>query len=508
MATASAPALAGAAAGASSDLIDRVQRRIVPRVVGANLAGVAVVFAASTLAAPAQSLTAWRTAVIGVVMGLYTVVAVITGVRAGVRGSRAALQPLLEGRAATIPELRRMVTTSALQTRSLAVRWLIAAALVGATLAATRDVAGDIARSTVITLLGGLTSCALSFLLTEPVTRPLQAAARRGVLLDGCGSLGIRTRLIVTWTVGSGIPLVGIALALADGELDRGRLVALGILLAVTGMVVGSTLLAMTAAAIADPLDDIRNAMGRVRDGRFDVDVTVSDAGEVGQLQAGFNRMVQGLREREQLRDVFGRHVGIEVARQAMQRTDLGGEARTVSVLFVDVIGSTTLAEQRPPGEIVALLNAVFDAVVRITTDNGGMVNKFEGDAALCVFGAPVEQPDHAARALRAARELRAALRDLAAQRPDLDAAIGVSCGRVVAGNLGARERYEYTVIGSAVNEAARLTEAAKREPARLLASAAVIAAAEDEAAQWRQGDALHLRGYSEPTQSYVPAAG
>ena len=128
------------------------------------------------------------------------------------------------------------------------------------------------------------------------------------------------------------------------------------------------------------------------------------------------------------------------------------------------------------------------------------MVNKFEGDAALCVFGAPVPQRDHAARALACARKLR--------ERIDaLDAAIGVSCGTVVAGNVGAEARFEYTVIGDPVNEAARLTELAKQHDERLLASGgAVDAAGGDEALRWTPDGEVTLRGRECPTRIAVPA--
>jgi adenylate cyclase len=92
-----------------------------------------------------------------------------------------------------------------------------------------------------------------------------------------------------------------------------------------------------------------------------------------------------------------------------------------------------------------------------VVAAEGGWVNKFEGDGALCIFGAPVTLDDCALRALRAARVLRQELLVLAASNPELDAAIGVSAGTVVAGNVGDEQRYEYTVIGTPVNEAARL---------------------------------------------------
>ena len=125
------------------------------------------------------------------------------------------------------------------------------------------------------------------------------------------------------------------------------------------------------------------------------------------------------------------------------------------SVLFFDLIGSTAMTQRLEPEDVVAVLNDVFGAVVDCVTKEGGWVNKFEGDAALCVFGPPTEHIGHAAAALRAARALRTEFIALAESHPGLDAAIGVSSGEVIAGNIGAADRYEYTVIGDAVNEAA-----------------------------------------------------
>jgi adenylate cyclase len=134
-----------------------------------------------------------------------------------------------------------------------------------------------------------------------------------------------------------------------------------------------------------------------------------------------------------------------------------------------------------------------------------GWVNKFEGDGAMCVFGAPDPMRDHAARALRASRSMRAELRRLTSEHPGLDAGIGVSAGSVVAGNIGAAERYEYTVIGDPVNEASRLTEAAKTYDGRVLASARAVREAGDEAGAWRPVGCLELRGRTRPTDVYEP---
>jgi adenylate cyclase len=211
------------------------------------------------------------------------------------------------------------------------------------------------------------------------------------------------------------------------------------------------------------------------------------------------------VRERVRFRDMFGRHVGEDVAREAMEREEgLGGETREVAVLFTDMTGSTELAASRPPGEVVDVLNEFFGVVVETVDEHGGWVNKFEGDAALAVFGAPQEVEDAAGRALAAGREMATRL---AEEVSEIAAGIGVSFGTVVAGNIGGAKRFEYTVIGDAVNEAARLVELAKDEEGRILASATAVESASDgEAKRWRVAEEVELRGRSEPTRLARPA--
>jgi adenylate cyclase len=272
------------------------------------------------------------------------------------------------------------------------------------------------------------------------------------------------------------------------------------VVLGAVGVLVGWFANATTARSLSEPLTTLRTALGRVEDGNLDVAVPVDDASEVGMLQSGFNRMVHGLRERDRLRDLFGRQVGEDVAREALASDDfeLGGETREAAVLFVDLVGSTAMAATWEPHDVVAELNAFFAIVVDCVTLHGGWVNKFEGDAALCVFGAPSAHPDAAGAALATARALHGRLeRDL----PSVHAAIGVSAGTVVAGNVGTPERYEYTVIGDPVNEAARLTDLAKATPGRMLASDAALERSNPrERVRWQPGESVELRGRSRPT--------
>ena len=172
-------------------------------------------------------------------------------------------------------------------------------------------------------------------------------------------------------------------------------------------------------------------------------------------------------------------------------------------MIFVDIIGSTQLVTGRPAAEVVKLLNRFFAVIVDEVDRNHGLLNKFEGDACLAVFGAPNRLDCAEDAALATARAISARLDD---EIPECKAGIGVAAGQVVAGNVGAHERFEYTVIGEPVNEAARLCELAKSVPGLLLASSATVeGATETESSQWTFGDTVTLRGHDEPTRLALP---
>src|SRR5262245_18203250 len=150
--------------------------------------------------------------------------------------------------------------------------------------------------------------------------------------------------------------------------------------------------------------------------------------------------MVAGLRERDRLRDLFGRHVGEEVVRRAVAKNEsISGDESEAAILFIDLVDSTQLAATREPLERAAVLNDFFRIVVAEVDKRNGLVNKFQGDAALAVFGAPLPIDDPALAALSTARTLGAEL-----ARLPVDFGVGVSAGPVFAGNIGAENRYEY----------------------------------------------------------------
>jgi adenylate cyclase len=415
-----------------------------------------------------------------------------------------------ENRAPTAAERLRTLRLPMLQAGQVLVVW--AAAGVGSFVfdLALGDALVAAVLLAVMIVLGGLVASAMSYLTTERIVRPATALALASEPPTRPLVPGIGVRIYLAWEFGTAVAVGGavvVAIAyLAGAGMSAERLARTVILLGVFALIVGAGTLLFAVRSIADPVKAMRGAMRRVEAGETDVTVPVDDGSEVGLLQAGFNRMMLGLRERDRVRDLFGRHVGEEVAESALgTRADaeMGGELRDAAILFVDIVGSTSFAATRDPREVVDTLNRFFAIVVDVVTLHGGWINKFEGDAALCVFGAPGVHPDPAGAALTAARELA---RKLGTELDGLEAAIGLSAGLVVAGNVGAAQRYEYTVIGDPVNEAARLTELAKSRPSGVLASESIVRrAGEREAQRWAFGEPVVLRGRAEATRIAAP---
>ncbi|MBB5916310.1 adenylate cyclase [Nocardia transvalensis] len=486
----------------------RVQLLLTVTLLVANLTGIAVVMALIGFVLPGPTVFSGRLVLLNfVATPLYTVAALVIGfvwgTVWGVRTLRWAIDPdripTADERAAAARVPRRLVMQQA-------ALWLGAAAVL-TPLYGLFD-AGFVPKF----LLGiGFTVvvvCANSYLIAEFALRPVTARVLEAAPDRRLRALGVFGRSVLVWTLGTGVPvalaMVLAVLSLASPEFSEARLAVCVLALGGATLVFGLLLMTQTLGATVAPVRSVRRALQRVEDGELDVHVTVFDGTELGELQSGFNRMVDGLRERERIRDLFGRHVGDEVASAALARNpELGGEEREAAALFIDIMGSTTMAATRPPGEIVAILNDFFAVVVDEVERFGGLVNKFEGDAALAIFGAPAPLPDHAGAALAAARAIRRRLSD---GTVEFDAGIGVSSGRVVAGNVGAHRRYEFTVIGDAVNEAARLCELAKQDPSRVLAAAPAVAAAdESERTHWTTGESVTLRGRIAPTELARP---
>jgi class 3 adenylate cyclase len=356
-------------------------------------------------------------------------------------------------------------------------------------------------------VLGGAAATGTGLLLTIKLIRPILAAATHASerLVT---APGVQARLILLWLLCSALPcavIVALVVVKSNGWLiPRTASVEIAALVvALAAVLLGLPTMILTSRSISEPIVEVVDAMAEVERGRFATEVDVFERSEIGRLQSGFNSMVAGLAERERLRDLFGRHVGTNVARRAIEEgASMSGDVQEVAILFIDLTGSTELAASHPPQQVADVLNDFFRIVVDAVDTRDGMINKFQGDAALAVFGAPLRHNDAASAALATARALGDRMREL----PLVDFGIGVSAGPVFAGNIGAEYRYEYTVIGDPVNEAARLADLAKTSERRILCSSAAIERADDdERKHWTAKGSEVLRGRSAPTEISAP---
>ncbi|HTB78965.1 MAG TPA: adenylate/guanylate cyclase domain-containing protein, partial [Polyangiaceae bacterium] len=217
------------------------------------------------------------------------------------------------------------------------------------------------------------------------------------------------------------------------------------------------------ASRMGGTVRSISEAARSVKDGKYVNAPIVHTGDELESLAKDFNAMVEGLRERDRLRETFGRYVTRQVADHLMKgNMALGGELVPVTVLFSDIRSFTSISEKMEPRALLDFLNEYFSGMVESVMQHHGVVDKFIGDAIMAVFGAPVPQPDDPLHAVKAALEMRARLVKineafLARGLPEVRTGIGLHSGQVVAGNMGHAERMEYTVIGDAVNLASRL---------------------------------------------------
>jgi len=210
------------------------------------------------------------------------------------------------------------------------------------------------------------------------------------------------------------------------------------------------------------PIRDLAEGTQRVAAGDYSQRLPVVQDDDLGALSASFNRMQSGLAERQRLQAAFGTYVDPALAARLLEQGDdiFTGERREVTVMFVDVRDFTPFAEANSAEDTVARLNALFEIVVPAVVDAGGHVNKFLGDGALAVFGAPNDLADHAGAAVSAA----VLIHRLVAERFDgeLRIGIGINTGLVIAGTIGGAGKLEFTLIGDTVNVAARVEQLTK----------------------------------------------
>lgn len=227
------------------------------------------------------------------------------------------------------------------------------------------------------------------------------------------------------------------------------------------------------------PVSALVGRMKAVAAGDFTCKTSVLYADELGQLKGHFNMMLDGLVERDHIKDTFGRYVSLEIAEKIMKsgKVNLAGEEIQATVLFSDIRGFTPMSEKIPPVELIRFLNEYFTYITKPIAENKGVINKFIGDAVMAIFSPVFGVEDHRAAALRAALGMREALKEFNAQgrHPEVFFGVGLHSGGLVAGNVGTAERLEYTVLGDTVNVASRIESQTKDAATQILVSEAVL---------------------------------
>ena len=345
-----------------------------------------------------------------------------------------------------------------------------------------------------------------SELALRPVLEEICTQLPAEFALEGRG-VPLRWKLLGSLPVINVITGVIVSGLSSDGTAQLHELgvdVLVAVLVAFT---VSFELTVLVTRSITSPIGDLLDATERVRSGDLSARVPVVSGDEMGELARSFNAMMGGLEEREKLREAFGSYVAPDVAERVLEEGELlEGEEVEVSVLFVDIQDFTAFAERASARETVSYLNDFFGLAVPILTEHGGHANKFVGDGILGVFGAPERMRDHADRAVHAGCALVHAIAERYGGR--LAVGVGINSGPVSAGTVGGGGRLEFTVIGDAVNVAARV-ERATRElgDAVLLTEATRCLLTDDSIAVEPRGD-LELKGKSEPVALYAPRVG
>ena len=282
-------------------------------------------------------------------------------------------------------------------------------------------------------------------------------------------------------------------------------------LIALTLSVLLALLLAyFLAKRFSKPLQTVVAALNNISKGNLDTQLPITSKDEFAIVEAAINHMALSLRQRDNLKMSLARYVSNQVAEKIIETgrlPEVQGERRKITVLFCDVRNFTTLAETLAPEEVVGLLNEAFETMIDAVFKYQGMLDKFLGDGFMAIFGAPLDDSIQEEHAIRAALAMQAALLTLAGKWQTergivFKMGIGINTGVAIVGNIGSRQRMEYTAIGDTVNLAARLEAATKELGTRILVSEYTYRAAAEKFLFQSLG-VIHVKGRSEPVMVY-----
>jgi adenylate cyclase len=252
----------------------------------------------------------------------------------------------------------------------------------------------------------------------------------------------------------------------------------------VVGIILISLVIAWSAArSLGRPIEVLEDLAHAVEGGDLTQKSRLTGRDAFSRLGGALDRMTKGLQERDRVKDVFGRYIAKQAAEQLLTGPlNLGGQAKRVTILFSDIRGFTSMAETMAPEQVVAFLNEYFTEMVGAVMEQEGMLDKFLGDGLMAVFGSFGDQPDHARRAVLASLRMKSLLakingeRAIAGKAP-VSIGIGIHSDEVIVGNIGSKQRLEFTHIGDGVNTASRVQALNKEYHTTILITGATFEA-------------------------------
>lgn len=274
-------------------------------------------------------------------------------------------------------------------------------------------------------------------------------------------------------------------------------------------LVVGLLVTYLITIVFQKPLMAMKDATRKIAESNFNKPLEVVSNDELGRLGEAINKMASEIKEKEFIKDTFGKLVDPEVRDYLLKgNMNRGGELKEVSILFSDIRGFTTISENLAPDRVVEILNLYFDRMSNCVSHNKGFVNKFIGDAIMAVFGAPIEQKNHASLSIQTAIDMKRELLEINKELEDLNLpklkiGMGIHSGTVLAGNIGSINRMEYTVIGDTVNLASRLESMCKELETDLLFSEETFMLLNNNFKVQKKG-VFTVRGRTKPTNLYT----
>lgn len=328
---------------------------------------------------------------------------------------------------------------------------------------------------------------------------------------SGVYKLSIPVRFFILFIATTVFPLALSHVVAVSSMLDTNNIQSL-IVYHITiffGLASSLYLVYLYSLSFKHPILELKSITDKVRNEDYLSVVKIQTVDEIGYLGESVNLMVKSLQEKDFIKDTFGRMVDPRIRDHLLKgNINLGGELVEATILFSDIRGFTSLSEKMKPEDVVRYLNEYFEKMSECIVSEGGVINKYMGDAIMALFGIPIHNKDHAKLAIQAGLKMRKE-RDKLSQwfvsnhLPELKTGIGIHTGVILAGNIGSSSRMEYTVIGDSVNVASRLESMCKETKKDFLISGTTYQKVKDYDFPLEFLDEKNIRGKEERIQIY-----